>query len=229
MFTSFHAPSAIKRSFDLSICVIANKPSFSDERIFFGKVQQAVRGGATCVQLRDHQNDFATVLKTAEYLKKVLNNIPLFINTPNPFELVKMVGAAGVFLEEKHPVAEARKKLGDKAIIGLSVQTLDDVATTSQMTEIDYISVKVSPSNKTCPRNDKLWGLEGLRTVRTLSPHRLIAVGGLTAANVEPIYQELNANDGVAMAGGLMDTDDPYATAQKILALSHLRKRGQQP
>ncbi len=211
--------------FDLSLCLIANRPSFQDEQVFFSKIQRAVRGGVTCIQLRDHQNDFATVLKTAQYLKNVIKNVPLFINTPNPFQLVQMVGAEGIFLEEKYSPTEARKKLGDKAIIGLSVQTLQDVTDTTQMTEIDYISVKVGPSNKTCPKNDIIWGVKGLRIVRKLSPHRLVAVGGLNLDNVEPVYRELHPDDGVAMAGGLMDLDDPYRTAQKIRTIAQAAKR----
>lgn len=50
---------------NLSLYLVANKPSFPDERLLFLKIQEAVRGGVTCVQLWDHKSDFSTSL----YLK----------------------------------------------------------------------------------------------------------------------------------------------------------------
>ncbi len=43
---------------DLSLYLVANRPSFQDERLFFSKIQEAVRGGVSCVQLRDHRSDY---------------------------------------------------------------------------------------------------------------------------------------------------------------------------
>jgi thiamine monophosphate synthase len=84
---------------------------------------------------------------------------------------------------------------------------------------IDYISVKVSPSKKTCPRNDQLWGLEALRKVRSIIPYRIVAIGGLNVSSVESVYRELRSCDGIAMAGGLMDEESPRITAQKIQSI----------
>lgn len=173
---------------------------------------RAVKGGVSCVQLRDYESDFATTLKTAFHLKNLLQGVPLFINTPYAIELAKAVRAEGVFLEEKVPMA--RKMLGEKAIIGVSVRTIEDIRA-----EADYLSVKVSPSKQTCSKNDLLWGMEGLRTIRALSSRRIVAVGGLNVESAESIYRELRAGDGIAMAGGLMNEIDPCATARKIVAM----------
>jgi|GEM_PF-5674166 len=48
--------------YNLSLYLVANRPSFQDESLFFLKIQEAVRGGVSCVQLRDHKSDYPTCL-----------------------------------------------------------------------------------------------------------------------------------------------------------------------
>ena len=204
---------------NLSLYLVANLPSFQDEHLFFSKIQEAVRGGVSCVQLRDHRSDYPTSLKIASRLKEMLSKVPLFINTIESIKVAQSIGAEGVYLEEGISHYEARSILGEKAIIGVPIKTMNDVLTVGQTNAIDYLSVKVSPSKRTCPKNDVLWGLEGLRKIRLLSPQRIVAIGGLNLDCVESIYRNLRSDDGVAMAGGLMAEDDPYLTAQKIQAI----------
>ncbi len=211
--------------FDPSLYLVANRPSFHDESLFFSKIMESVNGGVSCVQLRDHENDFATTLRTAARLKNMLKGVPLFINTVKPIEVVQVIDAEGVYLEEKFPHSEARRLLGRKVIIGVPVKTMDEVLAAEQTSEIDYLSVKVSPSKRTCPRNDALWGMKGLRSIRAISSHRIVAIGGLNLASAESVYKELHLDDGIAMAGGLMEEDDPCTTAQKIKAIRQ-RVRG---
>ncbi len=49
--------------------------------------------------------------------------------------------------------------------------------------------------------------------------HRIVAIGGLNLECAESIYRELRSDDGIAMAGGLMEENDPCITAQKIQAI----------
>lgn len=205
--------------FDLSLYLVANRPSFQDETLFFSKIISAVRGGVSCVQFRDHKNNLSETIRLALCLKNMLKGVPLFINTLQSFDVVYAVDAEGVYLEDNFPYLEARKLLGRKVVIGTSVKTMEDVLALGQKSEIDYISVKVSPSKKTCPRNDQLWGIEGLRNVRAIIPHRIVAIGGLNLSCIEPVYRELRSDDGIAMAGGLMDEEFPETIAQKIQSI----------
>jgi thiamine-phosphate diphosphorylase len=159
-----HVPKE-RLHFDLSLYLVANRPSFQDENLFFSKIMESVKGGVSCVQLRDHKSDFSSIVRTATHLKQMLKGTPLFINTLRSFEVVLAVDADGIFLEEKFSHSEARKLLGRKIVIGIPVKTMTEVAAAAQNNEIDYLSVKVSPSKRTCPRNDALWGMEGLRSV----------------------------------------------------------------
>lgn len=195
-------------TFDLSLYLVANRPSFQDETLFFSKIMSAVKGGVSCVQFRDHKNNLSETIKTALRLKNMLKDVPLFINTLQSFDVVHAVDAEGIYLEDNFPYLEARKLLGRKVVIGTSVKTMEEVLALGQ-SEVDYVSVKVSPSKKTCPRNDQLWGIEGLRNVRAIIPHRIVAIGGLNLSCIEPVYRELRSDDGIAIAGGLMEEESP--------------------
>lgn len=201
---------------NLSLYLVANRPSFQDEQLFFLKIREAVRGGVSCVQLRDHRTSYPANLKVANRLKEMLSGVPLFINTLESIKVAQSVCAEGVYLEEGACHFEVRRILGERIVIGIPVKTMDEVIAASQTNTVDYLSVKVSPSKKTSPKDDAVWGIEGLRKVRLLSPHRIVVIGGCNLDSAEATYRELRADDGVAMSGGLMDENDPYLTAQKI-------------
>lgn len=226
LISSFHRLSIPKerKSCNLSVYLIANLPSFS-RQVFFSKILAAVEGGVTCVQYRDYQSDFETTLKISAYLKKLLKNTPLFINTPKSVEIVQAIKADGVFLEDKK-YKEARSRLGEVPIIGIPMRGKEDLLDAARTNALDYLSVKISASKQTCPRNDQIWSLEDLRTIRATSPIPIVAVGGLNLERAESIYTELRAKDGIAMAGGLMREEDPRLTAQKIqMTLEKIRSR----
>ena|SRR5579871_1133744 len=214
-----HVPKGRHRV-DLSLYLVANRPSFRNEELFISKIMESVKGGATCVQFRDHESEFKDTLRTASRLKKLLRGkAPLLVNTLQSIELAQRINAEGVYLEKPFSFSAARWLLGVKSIIGIPVKTMQDVFDVNRTDEIDHISVKVSASKRTCPKNDQLWEPQGLKFVRAISSHRIVAIGGLTLDNAEPIYRLLRSDDGIAMAGGLMDQEDPCATAQKIKAL----------
>lgn len=204
---------------NLSLYLVANRPSFHNEDIFFTKILAAVKGGVSCVQLRDHQNDLSATMKTALRLKQMLQGIPLFINTLNAVHVAYAIDAEGIYLEDNASHSDVRKQLGQKIIIGASIKTLNDVLVFKNTNAIDYISVKISASRKTCPRNDLLWGMEGLHQIRAMTSHRIVAIGGLDLSCVGPVYRALRHDDGVAMAGGIMDALSPEITARKIQSL----------
>lgn len=84
-------------------------------------VEAALRGGAVMIQYREKHAPMAERLAQAEDLQAVCRNagVPLLIND-DP-DLAKRVGAAGVHLgQTDRALAEARRLLGDQAIIGIT-------------------------------------------------------------------------------------------------------------
>lgn len=210
-----------RRLFNPTLYLVANRPSFQDLNLFFARILAAVQGGVTCVQFRDHSSELSQTIKIARHLKSLLNGrVPLFINTLNLFDVALAVDADGVYLENTYSIVDARKVLGRKKIIGVPVKTMKEVEALEGVREVDYLSVKIDKSKKTCPHNDHLWHLEGLTRVCGATSHIVVAIGGQTLSTVEPVYRILRKGDGVAMAGGLMDEKAPQLTAEKIRILS---------
>ena len=210
-----------KRSFDLSLYLVTERTCVKNENDFLYKAERAIKGGVTCLQLRDRNENLQASIQTAHRLKKLMENsgVPLLIN--NRVDVALAVNADGVHLGQKDfPYHEARRLLGEKSIIGITVETLDDVRAAEDL-DIDYLGVQLFPSINTKPNSPSWWGIDGIRKIKEISRHRLVAIGGVTLDNLESINTVLDLmkeKDGVAMVGQLWRSDDPYFFAEKVRA-----------
>jgi thiamine-phosphate pyrophosphorylase len=178
-------------------------------------VLQAIRGGAACVQLREKDVSTRFFVEEARRIKALMApfRVPLIIN--DRLDVALAVGAEGVHVgQDDMPYDLARKLMGPRAIIGLSVETWEDVERAEAL-DVDYLGV--SPVFATPTKTDTKgpWGLEGLARIRAASRHPLVGIGGLNAANAEAAV--LAGADGVAVVSAICASPDPYKTS---LALS---------
>ncbi len=177
-------------------------------------VLQAVRGGVSIVQLREKQASTRFFIEQAERLKRLLApyQVPLIIN--DRVDVALAVQADGVHLgQDDMPYPLARKLLGPKAIIGLSVETMAQVLE-AEAYDVDYLGV--SPIFPTPTKTDTkgAWGLEGLAQVRAASRHRLVAIGGLNASNVESVVRA--GADCIAVVSAICSAPDPQKAAETL-------------
>ena len=209
---------------DLSLYLVTNRCYTKDDSHFIDKVLQTVHGGVTCVQYSDPYVDLHNQFKTALSLREKLraSGVPLIIN--NNVEVALAVQADGVHLGQKDlAYGHARRLIGSRAIIGLTVDTWDDVLKAEEL-DVDYLGVQIFPSKHTKPTSLSIWGLEGLRKIRAISKHRIVAIGGINLDNLLHVYKELNINeksDGIAMVGELWRTSDPKMAAKRVMDLFH--------
>jgi thiamine-phosphate pyrophosphorylase len=177
-------------------------------------VLQSVKGGVSCVQLREKDISTRLFVSEAQSIMKLLEpyKVPLIIN--DRIDVALACGAAGVHIgQDDMPYAIARKLLGQKAIIGLSVETWDDVEE-SQKLDVDYIGV--SPVFATSTKTDTkgAWGLAGLKKIKGFSRHPVVAIGGLNESNVRETI--CAGADCVAVVSAICAASDPEAAARKI-------------
>ena len=91
-------------------------------------VANAVRAGISCVQLREKTLDTRTFLARAQNLQALLKpaRIPLIIN--DRVDIALASGAAGVHIGQSDmPYELTRKLMGPNRLIGLSVETWENV------------------------------------------------------------------------------------------------------
>ena len=177
-------------------------------------VARAVIGGAAYVQLREKETSTRFFVEEAIRIKKLLEpyKVPLIIN--DRVDVALASGAEGVHIgQEDMPYEIVRKLMGRKAIIGISVETWEDVAA-SQELDVNYIGVSPVFSTPTKTDTKGAWGLDGLAKIKAFSRHPLVAIGGLNESNIREVVKV--GAQCVAVVSAICASPDPEAAARKI-------------
>jgi len=180
-------------------------------------ILHAVKGGAAMVQLREKNVSTRFFIEEALRLKKILApfGVPLIIN--DRVDVALAVGVAGVHIgQEDMPYPFARKLLGPGAIIGLSVETPDQVEA-AEAFDVSYLGVSAifATPTKTDTRNH--WGLDGLRKVRAMTRHPLVAIGGINASNAAEVMRA--GADSLAIVSAICSAPDPQKATERLLRI----------
>ena len=189
-------------------------------------VAQAVQGGVAMVQLREKDLATGAFVDLARRLKALLgpSGVPLIIN--DRLDVALASGADGVHVGQGDmPCEEIRRFMGPGAILGLSVETWEDVERAEGL-DVDYLGV--SPVFPTPTKTDTrgAWGLEGLARIRARSRHPLVGIGGLNRANAAEAVRA--GADGIAVVSALCASADPERAARDLdeIIRSALASRG---
>jgi len=176
-------------------------------------VAQAARAGACCVQLREKTASTRRFIEAAERARGLLalHQIPLIIN--DRVDVALATGADGVHVGQSDmPPETARRLLGPRAIIGLSVESWEDVVA-AQKLDVNYLGISPVYATPTKTDTKKPWGLKGVSRVKRFSRHPLVAIGGLDAANAGDVIQA--GADCIAVVSAICAAPNPFeATAQ---------------
>ena len=204
------------RAEQLRLYLVTDRP-LSLGRDIAWVVEEAVKGGATMVQLREKDIDTREFIALAQRLKPILKDagVPLIIN--DRVDVALAVDADGVHIGQSDmPYEIARRLLGPDKIIGLSVENLDEVLEANSL-DVDYIGV--SPVYSTVTKTDTAppFGLEGLRRAVELSAHPAVAIGGMNAATAPDVLA--TGVDGIAVVSAICSAPDPQEAARRLKAI----------
>ncbi|HQI36147.1 MAG TPA: thiamine phosphate synthase [Syntrophales bacterium] len=177
-------------------------------------VRAAVAGGAAWVQLREKNLSTRAFVEEAAAVKALLapHKVPLIIN--DRLDVALAVGADGVHVgQDDMPYPLARAILGEKMIIGLSVETWEDVEAAEKW-DVDYLGVSPVFATPTKTDTKGSWGLEGITRIRSFSRHPLVAIGGLNVTNTGAAVRA--GADGIAVVSAICAAPDPFAAAREL-------------
>ncbi len=177
-------------------------------------VKAAVRGGVTCVQLREKDCSTLEFIEQALSIKDFLSGraIPLIIN--DRLDVAQAVKADGIHLGQTDmPLDMARAIVEDSMLIGISAESLED-AIEAEKGGADYLGV--SPIYATPTKTDTAppVGLEGLRQIRAAVKIPLVGIGGLNRENAAEAIR--NGADGVAVVSAIVAAENPEAAAAEL-------------
>lgn len=191
---------------------------FSVER----QVEIVLAAGATIVQYRNKRfegRDFESV----EAIRRLCaaQQVPFIVN--DDIVLARAVGADGVHLgqsDEKH--ALARKILGQYAIIGASVSTVEDLGATD-LTGCDYIGTGPVFETGTKADANPVIGPSGLARVAARSPVPVVAIGGIDWQNAHECFAA--GACGIAVISAVSRAKDPAWAARELSRVCGLPPR----
>lgn len=203
----------MKRSLDLSLYLVTDRGSH-DLETFFNIILASIEGGIRVVQLREKDIPASEMIHIGKRLLSLLQplGVPLIIN--DRVDVAHAIKADGVHLGQSDlKVAEARAILGEKAIIGLSVESLEQ-AKAAVDEEVDYLAASPLFYTKTKTDCAHPWGLEGLKRLCAISKCPVIAIGGINETNVRQVIE--SGAVGVAVVSAIFNSPCPR-TAASIL------------
>ncbi|WP_163557696.1 thiamine phosphate synthase [Halomonas sp. NO4] len=195
---------------DLSLYLITD-PVLCAERGLVETVVAAVRGGVTVVQLRDKHASDGELIDQARRLKAALagSGVPLIIN--DRLAVAVESGADGLHLgQDDGEVAEARAALGERAILGRSVQTLAQMARVDAE-RLDYLGLGPVFATATKQDHAEPLGFAGLATLVAASPLPAVAIGGLKTEHAAAVRDA--GAQGPAVISAICGQPDPEAAA----------------
>lgn len=199
---------------DLRLYLVTDRP-LSLGRDIDWIVEEAVKGGATMVQLREKDCSTREFIELAAKLKETLKplGVPLLIN--DRIDVALAVDADGVHIGQSDmPYKTARALLGPDKIIGLSVENMEDIRLANEL-DVDYVGISPVYSTHTKTDTAAPFGLEGLREAVKLSIHPTVAIGGMNMKTAKDVMA--CGTDGIAVVSAIVSADSPCEAARNLL------------
>lgn len=206
--------SVINKSIDIHL--LTNCNGYFDK--YFNFIEICAKAGITHVQCRQKTWQFKKLLDFCKELKSILTpyKIPLIIN--DNIKLAIKINADGIHVGQSDtPINDVRKIFGGQKILGLSIETIEELNIANQLTSLDYVAASaVFPSNT---KHDlkKIWGLNGLRQFCKISKHPVIAIGGINCDNIRQVVA--TGISGIAIISAIHDAANPKNYIQQLIQL----------
>jgi len=205
------------KKFDTSLYFITDSTNYAEEEFLY-RVERALMGGVTLLQLREKNKTTREYITLAEKVHSIAKryNVPLIID--DRVDVALAVDAEGVHLgAEDMTIAQARKILGDDKIIGATAKTVPwalDVYNQGA----DYLGVgAIYPT--TTKVKTVLTSTDTLRDICKAVTIPVNAIGGLNKENIDILAGIPIA--GICAVSAIMKADDPKTAVEELKEGAH--------
>ena len=171
----------------------------------YEQVEAALKGGATCVQLREKELCEDEFLKEAIELAALCKQykVPFFIN--DNVDIAMKCHADGIHVgQEDMEAGQVREKVGNDMMIGVSVHSVEE-ALEAVKNGADCLGVGAMFSTSTKTDVDVL-PKETLRDICAAVNIPVVAIGGIGKNNISQLAG--TGVDGVALVSAIFAADD---------------------
>lgn len=196
---------------DLTLYFVTDSTGIDDTELC-DIIEKACKGGVTLVQLREKDRCGRDFLALARQVKTVTDkyNVPLIIN--DRVDIALACDAAGVHVgNEDIPVADVRKLIGPKKIIGATAKSIEQ-AVNAQKAGADYLGVgAIFP---TSTKETILTDIETLKKICSEVTIPVCAIGGISYDNCYVL--EKSGIDGIAVVSAITKSPDPEKATREL-------------
>lgn len=179
----------------------------------YEQVEQALKGGATIVQLREKNLPESEIISEAAHICELCHSygVPFIVN--DNVDIALKCGADGVHVgAEDSPVSEIRRIVPKDFIIGATAKTVE-TACAACRDGADYIGVgAVFPSGT--KKNAVRITAEKLKEICSISSVPVVAIGGITYENAHEI--EGCGVKGIAVVSAIFGANDIVAATSAL-------------
>lgn len=197
------------KKFDPSLYLVTDSALYSEEE-FLRRVELALQGGVTLLQLREKEKSSREYIDLAEKVHAVARRygVPLIID--DRVDVALAIDAEGVHVGASDmPVATARRLMGDQKIVGATAKTVP-WAKEAYEQGADYLGVgAIYPT--TTKVKTVLTSTDTLRDICNAVPIPANAIGGLNSDNIDILCGIPIA--GICVVSAIMKADDPKQAA----------------
>lgn len=198
--------------FDTSMYFITDSTNFAEEEFLY-RVEQALMGGVTLLQLREKDKTTREYIDLANKVHTLTKkyNVPLIID--DRVDVALAIDAEGVHVGQSDmPVSMARELMGNNKIVGATTKTVEQ-AVEAYAQGADYLGVgAIYPT--TTKVKTVITSTETLSNICSAVPIPVNAIGGLNKDNIDILKSIPIA--GICVVSAIMKADDPKQATTEL-------------
>ena len=187
------------------------------DRDFFAQIESALKGGITCLQLREKHLSQTEFIDEARIVKRLCEkySVPLIIN--DDVEVALSCASDGVHIgQDDGDVAEVRRIAGNRLIIGVSAHNVEE-ALAAEKAGADYLGCGAVFGSMT-KSNVHVLPLETLKNISAAVKIPIVAIGGINENNIMQLAG--SGINGVAVISAIFGAADIESKCKELKRLS---------
>ena len=191
--------------------------AWTGKQTLYEQVEAALKGGVTCVQLREKELDETAFLQEAKELCALCRRygVPFLVN--DNVEIAIACGADGIHVgQEDLAAGEVRRRVGETMILGVSVHTVEE-ACQAVRDGADYLGLGAVFPTSTKTDVEQMSN-ETLQAICDAVDVPIVAVGGINRGNILRLAG--SGVDGVALVSAIFSAEDIEGTCRELRAMS---------
>lgn len=189
--------------------------TWTGKQSLYEQITDCLKGGVTCLQLREKDLDDESFLKEAQEIKKLCHehDVPFIVN--DNVDIAIKVQADGVHIGQHDMSADkVRALIGEDMLLGVSVQTVEQ-ALAAETAGADYLGVGAVFSTGTKTDADDV-DIDTLKSICDAVEIPVVAIGGICLDNAHKLCG--SGIDGIAVVSAIFAQDNIQKATSQLLA-----------